>query len=129
MTTAIDAMEYTFKETGYHSFDKCARAAMSGTGLLKMGATHFIATCMNGMHGCKGVPDGTEFYVAHDLLDYLMLPALILEEPMLDASTNFCTTTAFCGPQPPTTNRFLCCLLYTSPSPRDQRGSRMPSSA
>ena len=26
--------------------------------------------------------------------------------------------------------RFICpCLLYTSPSPRDQRGSRMPSSA
>ena len=25
--------------------------------------------------------------------------------------------------------RFLLCLLYTSPSPRDQRGSRMPSSA
>ena len=24
---------------------------------------------------------------------------------------------------------FLTCLLYTSPSPRDQRGSRMPSSA
>ena len=24
---------------------------------------------------------------------------------------------------------FNCCLLYTSPSPRDQRGSRMPSSA
>ena len=24
---------------------------------------------------------------------------------------------------------FYCCLLYTSPSPRDQRGSRMPSSA
>ena len=23
----------------------------------------------------------------------------------------------------------LCCLLYTSPRPRDQRGSRMPSSA
>ena len=23
----------------------------------------------------------------------------------------------------------VCCLLYTSPSPRDQRGSRMPSSA
>ena len=26
-------------------------------------------------------------------------------------------------------NMFKCCLLYTSPSPRDQRGSRMPSSA
>ena len=25
--------------------------------------------------------------------------------------------------------RRLICLLYTSPSPRDQRGSRMPSSA
>ena len=25
--------------------------------------------------------------------------------------------------------RGYCCLLYTSPSPRDQRGSRMPSSA
>ena len=25
--------------------------------------------------------------------------------------------------------RSLVCLLYTSPSPRDQRGSRMPSSA
>ena len=24
---------------------------------------------------------------------------------------------------------FMTCLLYTSPSPRDQRGSRMPSSA
>ena len=26
-------------------------------------------------------------------------------------------------------DRFTDCLLYTSPSPRDQRGSRMPSSA
>ena len=25
--------------------------------------------------------------------------------------------------------KFVDCLLYTSPSPRDQRGSRMPSSA
>ena len=25
--------------------------------------------------------------------------------------------------------QFMNCLLYTSPSPRDQRGSRMPSSA
>ena len=26
-------------------------------------------------------------------------------------------------------DRAMACLLYTSPSPRDQRGSRMPSSA
>ena len=29
----------------------------------------------------------------------------------------------------PTIKYFMSCLLYTSPSPRDQRGSRMPSSA
>ena len=29
----------------------------------------------------------------------------------------------------PLIERGLICLLYTSPSPRDQRGSRMPSSA
>ena len=28
-----------------------------------------------------------------------------------------------------TSNPYVPCLLYTSPSPRDQRGSRMPSSA
>ena len=27
------------------------------------------------------------------------------------------------------TSKYRGCLLYTSPSPRDQRGSRMPSSA
>ena len=27
------------------------------------------------------------------------------------------------------TNLHMCCLLYTSPSPRDKRQSRMPSSA
>ena len=32
-------------------------------------------------------------------------------------------------PKPFTVEPLLCCLLYTSPSPRDQRGSRMPSSA
>ena len=31
--------------------------------------------------------------------------------------------------QPRMFGRFYTCLLYTSPSPRDQRGSRMPSSA
>ena len=54
-------------------------------------------------------------------------------------------TISFCGSQeldennmlcemdvelpPPKNDPALACLLYTSPSPRDQRGSRMPSSA
>ena len=33
------------------------------------------------------------------------------------------------GLELPHDERFRACLLYTSPSPRDQRGSRMPSSA
>ena len=33
------------------------------------------------------------------------------------------------GPTSPTQELLELCLLYTSPSPRDQRGSRMPSSA
>ena len=33
------------------------------------------------------------------------------------------------GIDPATVDNMNFCLLYTSPSPRDQRGSRMPSSA
>ena len=33
------------------------------------------------------------------------------------------------GSETAKTDQALACLLYTSPSPRDQRGSRMPSSA
>ena len=33
------------------------------------------------------------------------------------------------GMQPFKQGKHMFCLLYTSPSPRDQRGSRMPSSA
>ena len=32
-------------------------------------------------------------------------------------------------PVPNSMYRYLCCLLYTSPSPRDRQKSRMPSSA
>ena len=34
-----------------------------------------------------------------------------------------------CGRYPVSVDKLKDCLLYTSPSPRDQRGSRMPSSA
>ena len=35
----------------------------------------------------------------------------------------------FDGVQLKSAHSYISCLLYTSPSPRDQRGSRMPSSA
>ena len=34
-----------------------------------------------------------------------------------------------CGSKVHNVRKIINCLLYTSPSPRDQRGSRMPSSA
>ena len=40
--------------------------------------------------------------------------------------------TQYAGTEAPYSGEYLnteTCLLYTSPSPRDQRGSRMPSSA
>ena len=38
-------------------------------------------------------------------------------------------TGVLAGLQPAAMTFAMICLLYTSPSPRDQRGSRMPSSA
>ena len=40
-----------------------------------------------------------------------------------------CDPSAILGQLPSNRDRGSTCLLYTSPSPRDQRGSRMPSSA
>ena len=37
--------------------------------------------------------------------------------------------TSYAGYAPVSLDEYTHCLLYTSPSPRDQRGSRMPSSA
>ena len=45
--------------------------------------------------------------------------------PTIGLGTNFIANSAFSADG----TADLSCLLYTSPSPRDQRGSRMPSSA
>ena len=59
-----------------------------------------------------------EFELLHCLLQrhgQTVSPALILKEVW--------------GYEPDDDIETISCLLYTSPSPRDQRGSRMPSSA
>ena len=64
---------------------------------------------------------------------YRSMEALGLESSYNNAGTMLALVRGTCrtsrekyrGPA----NRNICCLLYTSPSPRDQRGSRMPSSA
>ena len=54
-------------------------------------------------------------------------PMLVRPRPFVATPSSHDTTTPkLTRPDP---DRYRTCLLYTSPSPRDQRGSRMPSSA
>ena len=50
------------------------------------------------------------------------------EEEMIELS-NGCICCSINGELVEAIEKLINCLLYTSPSPRDQRGSRMPSSA
>ena len=57
---------------------------------------------------------------------YTLLVAVLLSAQCTDARVNQVTPALFELADNPLD---MSCLLYTSPSPRDQRGSRMPSSA
>ena len=51
-------------------------------------------------------------------------------ETFLDArAANNMESFDFTPPGESSSSKFICCLLYTSPSPRDYAASRMPSSA
>ena len=54
-------------------------------------------------------------------------PICVLDE--VDAPLDDANVTRFCSLLEELIKITNTCLLYTSPSPRDQRGSRMPSSA
>ena len=61
---------------------------------------------------------------------YTLLIAVLLSAQSTDARVNTVTPTLFKKADTPKKMiKLKVCLLYTSPSPRDQRGSRMPSSA
>ena len=59
---------------------------------------------------------GTKNYISTEDLSMAVNAARALERPLLVKGE-------------PGTGKTLLCLLYTSPSPRDKRQSRMPSSA
>ena len=61
------------------------------------------------------LPNGNEVVADVDVGTTLMEAALDNDIPEIIGECGGCLSCA--------------CLLYTSPSPRDQRGSRMPSSA
>ena len=63
---------------------------------------------------------------AHDFMSqFRFIPSWRLDDLMI----SYATQGAGVGAHFDRYDVFLICLLYTSPSPRDQRGSRMPSSA
>ena len=78
--------------------------------------------------------DGTCFNRGMAVVSPVPVPGPVPDESILtksDASLLFSgARTAYTFTDEPVTDAQLrACLLYTSPSPRDQRGSRMPSSA
>ena len=61
---------------------------------------------------------------------YTLVVAVALSAQTTDKKVNEVTPGLFAAADTPEKMAELSpCLLYTSPSPRDQRGSRMPSSA
>ena len=63
----------------------------------------------------QAVRKGTPAEVEHEFSDVLAWRATLANQVGVDLAE--------------VVDRYKDCLLYTSPSPRDQRGSRMPSSA
>ena len=83
--------------------------------------------------GCFGF--GAEYAEYYDLsvLGSIMVKATTLEprrgNPVIRVAETPGGMLNAIGLQNPGLDVVMACLLYTSPSPRDQRGSRMPSSA
>ena len=71
--------------------------------------------------------------IAFTVLAMMLVPALAAAAPTVSDSSQTRTYSEQIGDWWGNTNMDkdgdYICLLYTSPSPRDQRGSRMPSSA
>ena len=62
---------------------------------------------------------GSHFAVSGELIDGEELVTGLINQTFLAVYEN----------EEGVVSKYVFCLLYTSPSPRDQRGSRMPSSA
>ena len=82
-------------------------------------------------------PEIDTYYIDMDSCGPMVLDALIKIKSEIDPTLTFRRSCregicGSCAMNIDGTNTLAClcgCLLYTSPSPRDQRGSRMPSSA
>ena len=81
--------------------------------------------------------EGPEFLVIHpdECIDCALcepecpIDAILSEDELPEDQIDFIEINAKLADVYPNISEAKDCLLYTSPSPRDQRGSRMPSSA
>ena len=103
---------------------------------LRNSARNFIETLMDsesiqGRVSIAVVPFGGSVKLPNDL-NYLLNPPATTQH-WVGGQWNGCLSTTpldyVTGLTPAFRLDYIPCLLYTSPSPRDQRGSRMPSSA
>ena len=95
-----------------HGVKNAHQTLMSGFTTVRMvGAPEFADVALK-----KAINEGT-----------VQGPRLLVSGPPLGISGGHCDSNLF--PYSKTALENTPCLLYTSPSPRDQRGSRMPSSA
>ena len=131
-TPGLDDMLAKFDKEHYHTEDE-VRFTVKGTGLFHINPEDgpvFSVTVKSG--DLISVPNGTRHWF--NLCGDRTIRCIRLFEDMSGWAPHYNEENAHEGYAP------LCmgpeyvqgdqgCLLYTSPSPRDQRGSRMPSSA
>ena len=70
---------------------------------------------------------GKDVKIGHDKRPVSVVPSD--EQPLYNIANGEILTDEFGNPLITEVDQFFLCLLYTSPSPRDISGSRMPSSA
>ena len=82
----------------------------------------FALLALAGAANAATTPEGVAYLQANKLKDGVIeLPSGLQYRVLVEGPAG--------GPSPGPSTRCACCLLYTSPSPRDATLSRMPSSA
>ena len=99
--------------------------------------SEFCGTFLMVLLGCGSVALGWSSLAVSATFGFAVFTAIMIFQPISGAHINPAVSIAFAANGDLEKDALpgyiiaqcLGCLLYTSPSPRDQRGSRMPSSA